>query len=59
MKTEPHHLAPFRGLPWRVCKKCGLVTLRNQLTDFALQHGCEWESHPKYEWARTTLVNRR
>lgn len=45
-RTRPHQMKVLGGykgrplIPWAVCQKCGLVSLRNSLTDKALKRGC-------------------
>jgi hypothetical protein len=36
-----HSPIKLRGLPWLVCKCCGLVYLRNEATARAIRAGCE------------------
>jgi hypothetical protein len=38
-----------------VCVKCGLVRLRNLLTDWAVRHGCDFADHPGWAHAKATL----
>lgn len=40
MRT-PHNPGKLRGLPWLVCKCCGLVYLRNEATRKAISAGCD------------------
>ena len=37
----PHETKRIKGLPWLVCRYCGLVYLRNDLTRRAISAGCE------------------
>jgi hypothetical protein len=51
--TEPYtmeHHAPvkLRSIPWLVCRKCGLVYLKNPFTAWCVKHGCNSEDHPSY-----------
>lgn len=57
-RVVPHSFASLRGIPWQVCRGCGLVLLRNELTDFCVRHGCEHESHPFYKRELTKLAER-
>jgi hypothetical protein len=49
MKHEPHAPKPLGkhwGIP--VCKKCGLLYLKNELTQWCVRQGCNYEEHPEY-----------
>lgn len=35
-----------------VCSNCGLVSLRNEFTDWSVRMGCMSSEHPQYEAAR-------
>lgn len=51
-EMEPH--APvklYKSIPWPVCKKCGLVYLKNDFTQWAIRKGCLNEYHPEYKRA--------
>jgi hypothetical protein len=39
MKTA-HSWKSIRGIPWPYCRHCGLVRLRNVVTDLAVVNGC-------------------
>jgi hypothetical protein len=39
--TTPHQWKKYRNIQWLVCKCCGLVYLRNALTERAVREGCE------------------
>lgn len=51
IEIEPHKWvntpkrAPF---PWAICDHCGLVRLKNKVTDLAVKLGCGWKEHPTY-----------
>lgn len=47
-KLEPHAFAVSKKLPWQRCKKCGLLTLRNALTEWCIRMGCNVSDHPEY-----------
>lgn len=47
-KLEPHHFTPSKKLAWLRCKHCGLLTLRNALTEWAVKMGCNVADHPEY-----------
>lgn len=46
--AHPHHWITYKRLPWPVCAHCGLVRLKNDLTAFAVKHGCDHRDHPGY-----------
>ena len=50
-KHEPHNLKPMKRFPWLVCQKCGLVTLRNSITEWCLRMGCNAGDHSGYKAA--------
>lgn len=50
---EPHRFEKWRCLPWEICTKCGLVRLRNRITDFCVRHGCNAKDHPLYARERS------
>lgn len=37
----PHSWIKLKGLAWPVCKCCGLIWLKNDLTAQAVRAGCE------------------
>lgn len=41
MKLPGHVWKKFRPIPWLVCRKCGLVLLRNVATERAVRKGCD------------------
>lgn len=47
-KLEPHAFAPSKKLPWLRCKRCGLLTLRNEFTEWCIRMGCNASDHPEY-----------
>lgn len=46
---EAHGWGSRRGLPWAVCKWCGLVRFRNRLTKKAIELGCNNRFHPQWK----------
>lgn len=49
MAGDPgHKWGKIRSLPWPVCTRCGLVKLRNPLTDWCVRHGCDHADRPDY-----------
>lgn len=51
----PHSPHVVKGIPWRVCRGCGLVYLRNPLTEWCIRQGCNHDEHPGYRSAVATL----
>jgi hypothetical protein len=47
-RLEPHTFAPTKKLAWLRCKNCGLLTLRNELTEWCIRMGCNAHDHPEY-----------
>lgn len=58
MKEDPHAFVRVNGLPWQMCKKCGLLALRNPFTAWCIAHGCDAHEHPGYKAARLRLTKR-
>lgn len=48
-KMEPHSFTKLsKSFPWLYCKHCGLVSLRNELTEWCRRMGCNASDHPEY-----------
>jgi len=48
-----HNPAILKGQPWRYCKGCGLVFLKNEITELCKRLGCDFEDHPEYlKWRK-------
>ncbi len=43
---EPHHW--FQQQYFTSCAKCGLIRLRNQLTDWSIDKGCNFSDHGQF-----------
>ena len=54
-KVEPHTFRSVRRMSWEVCTGCGLVRLKNQLTEWCVRNGCNYADHPGYRGAVATL----
>jgi hypothetical protein len=54
----PHRWVTVKQLPRPMCGGCGLVRLRNLLTDWCVSHGCDHDDHPGYRDAVRTLPAR-
>jgi hypothetical protein len=51
-EMEPHAPAKlYKCIPWLVCKKCGLIYLKNDFTQWCIRMGCNNEDHPNYKAA--------
>lgn len=48
-KMEPHKFT-IKVLNYQVCVHCGLVTLKNSLTEWAISKGCLYKDHPSYKY---------
>jgi len=48
-KMEAHNAGMIKGIPWQVCKKCGLVYLRNDISKLAIRLGCNHELHQEFK----------
>lgn len=51
-KLEPHSWTGNKVLSRQVCRKCGLVALKNDFTAWCIQMGCDYRDHPEYEAKR-------
>jgi hypothetical protein len=51
----PHRWKGIKGIPWPVCTGCGLVRLKNAITEWAVKHGCDHAEHPGYPSAVKSL----
>lgn len=47
-KLAPHSPDKLSRIPWPVCRACGLVFLSNDLTRWAVKHGCNYKEHPSW-----------
>ncbi len=47
-KMESHQFGPVKKLAYLRCKHCGLITLRNALTEWCTRMGCNASDHPEY-----------
>lgn len=54
----PHRWVVNKHLPRQLCASCGLVRLRNRLTDWCVSHGCDHDEHPGYRTAIQAAVAR-
>ena len=56
---EPHIAVKVKGISWAVCKRCGLIYLKNDFTNWALKKGCNADDHPEYENARMRFTGQK
>lgn len=55
-KVDSHQPEKLSGIPWPVCRHCGLVWLRNELTAWCVRQGCNNAEHPEFKNACKRLV---
>lgn len=49
-KLDPHSFRDgIKLLYYPYCLKCGLVLLKNPLSEWARSHGCNHKEHPSWE----------
>lgn len=48
-KMVAHSWVAMNGTGKQKCSRCGLVRLRNPLTDWCIAKGCYHEDHPQYK----------
>jgi len=48
-KLESHQPDKLGGISWLVCKKCGLVYLRNEFAAWCIKMGCNNADRPQYK----------
>ena len=53
-KFESHSPKKIKGIPWLVCRYCGLVYGRNQFTRWSLKLGCYANYHIDYNKMRNS-----
>ena len=52
-KYEKHRPKKYiKRFPYAICVYCGLVYLKNPLTQFCIKFGCRHEDHPKFKSVR-------
>ena len=57
-KHTGHTWTPLKGVGKQVCKGCGLIALRNPLTDWCVEKGCYYEAHPQFKSKVKSLTRR-
>lgn len=48
-KFVAHSFVPLKEAGKNYCTTCGLVSLRNKLTDWCINKGCLHDVHPQYK----------
>ena len=48
-KHQPHKWRPLKAVGREWCTRCGLVHLHNELTQWCVKHGCDYDEHPQYK----------
>lgn len=47
-KIKPHHWTHW-CLPIPICASCGLLALKNSLSRWCVEKGCDYAEHPEYQ----------
>ena len=55
-KMVAHSPIKSKSLPWLWCRRCGLVYLRNSITDWCIAKGCNYDDHTGYKSAVQRLT---
>lgn len=48
-KYVPHNFVTHKKIPKPFCQICGLVNVRNPITEWAIKKGCNNADHPQYK----------
>ena len=57
-RMVPHQFHSSKRTPWLLwCRICGLVRLKNEITDWCAAHGCWHDEHPGYRQALRRLTS--
>lgn len=57
-KYQPHTFIVMKGVGKQICKSCGLMALRNDITNWCINKGCYAEDHPEYQKTLIRLSKR-
>ena len=49
----PHNFVKRKFMPWSFCQGCGLLSLNNLFTEWAIKKGCDNYYHPSYRSTRS------
>lgn len=55
-KLKGHSFVPLKGIGKSYCRNCGLVALRNPISDWCVEKGCEYKNHSQYAHAFRKLA---
>lgn len=51
---KPHKIRPFLKTGFKYCEDCGLIILRNWITDLCVKLGCEYKDNEQYKaWLKS------
>lgn len=48
-KIVPHSFHLLKGHNWSYCINCGLLRLKNKITEWCVKNGCDYAEHPEYK----------
>ena len=48
-KKATHSFGPLASVGKLYCYKCGLVSLNNKISRWAVKYGCNYKDHPQYK----------
>ena len=51
-KMEGHSFVPLKHVGKQYCRKCGLIALNNDFSQWCVRMGCNAEDHPQYASTR-------
>lgn len=55
-KMQGHHFIPLARVGKNYCTGCGLVRLRNKISDWCVDKGCNYSDHTAYPAALKRLT---
>ena len=58
-KFKGHSFTPLKGIGKQYCKGCGLVALRNDISAWCIDKGCNYSDSPHYPAALKRLTKMR
>lgn len=53
---EPHSFTKRKFLPWQFCTNCGLISLGNDYTKWAINKGCNYKEHSQADYVKTKFT---
>lgn len=48
-KIEAHSFVSLKQVGRQYCRKCGLIAVNNELSQWAVRMGCNYSDHPSYQ----------